>query len=177
MAGRDQNFYADLRELPNVRLIRRDYNTYKLLDGALAAATATGSLGVEAIGRGIPLLMFGSRVYQYAPGVFKVRSVDDCRTAIAAILEGRAGPTERGVRLFLKALEPISAEGFVSIQDRRHATVDADRNVENVLSLLLPRLRGLNDTRRGAPVEVQTVPRVRRESSMSMSGVAQESMT
>ncbi len=41
--GRDINFYNDLLAIPQVRLIPRAYNSFRLLENCLAVATATGT--------------------------------------------------------------------------------------------------------------------------------------
>jgi len=58
---RDVNFYKDLLDIPPVRLISREYNSFRLIENCLAVATATGTAGWEALFRQKPVLMFGHR--------------------------------------------------------------------------------------------------------------------
>ncbi|MDD5075440.1 MAG: hypothetical protein PHO54_06285, partial [Candidatus Peribacteraceae bacterium] len=79
--------YRDLLAMKKVRLISRDVDTFALREKCVAVATCSGSAGFEALFRGKPVLLFGSRFYQYANGVFKIRTVEDCQKAIIAIFE------------------------------------------------------------------------------------------
>lgn len=101
---RSEAFYRHLQELPSVTLVPRDFDTFALTDHALAVATGTGTAGFEALFRGKPVLMFGHRFYQYAPGVYRIHSNADCTTALTNIMKGEK-PSERDARLFLKAIE------------------------------------------------------------------------
>ncbi len=98
-------FYKALLALPCVTLVPRDMNTFELLDRAIAVATATGTAGFEGFMRQKPVLMFGHIYYQYAPGIHRIRTSDDCKRALDAILSGTETTSERDVRLFLKAME------------------------------------------------------------------------
>ena len=102
---RNEEFYESMREIPGVKLIHRHFNTFQLTEKALAIATATGTTGLEGMFRGKPVIMFGHRFFQYAPGVHMVRTNKECEDAIRKILEGKELPTPRDMRLFLKAIE------------------------------------------------------------------------
>jgi len=104
-ACRSCKFYRELLALPNVRLVEHSTDTFALREHAQAVATATGTAGFEALFRGKPVLMFGYRFYQDAPGVFPIRTNKDCHDAMHAIFADRIKPDMRDVRLFLKALE------------------------------------------------------------------------
>lgn len=102
---RSERFYQAMLDLPSVTFIPRETDTHQLLDHALAVATGTGSVCFEAIMRQKPVLMFGHYLYQYAPGVHVIRTSDDCKRALRAVLAAERTSSEREVRLFLKALE------------------------------------------------------------------------
>jgi hypothetical protein len=106
--GRDMQFYRDLLAVRGVRFVPRDTSTYRLMEGALAVATGTSTAGFEALFRGKPVLMFGHDYYQYAPGVFRIHSADDCRSAVAAILRNEAAPRLRDLRIYLRAMEDVT---------------------------------------------------------------------
>lgn len=104
---RSVSFYRSMLELPAVRFVPRETDTYALSERAVAVATVTGTAGFEALFRGTPALLFGHRFYQYAPGVYPIRSEEDCRRAIAEIVAGKK-PDLRALRLFLKACDECS---------------------------------------------------------------------
>lgn len=109
---RDIAFYRELLRGKNVRFIPSNTNTFQLTEHALAVATVTGTAGFEALFRGKPVLMFGHRPYQYAPGVLRIRTRKDCEAAMQSILQGSAGPSLEDVRRFLKAMEEKSIDGY-----------------------------------------------------------------
>jgi hypothetical protein len=109
--ARDAALYRELSRLPNVRLVSRDINTYTLIDEGSAVATCTGRAGWEALFRGKPVLAFGEVSFQYAPGAFRVRSLDDCKAAMAKIAAGADRPTHHELMVFLKGLESIAVRG------------------------------------------------------------------
>ncbi len=104
-ACRSIDFYRQLLAMSNVRLIEHAADTFILREHCQAVATATGTAGFEAIFRGKPVLMFGHRFYQYAPGVFSIRTIEDCREAMQAIFTDGKIPEQHYVRLFLKSME------------------------------------------------------------------------
>lgn len=109
---RDIAFYRELLRGKNVRFIPSNTNTFRLTENALAVATVTGTAGFEALFRGKPVLMFGHRPYQYAPGVLRIRTRQDCEAAMQGILQGGAGPSLEDVRRFLKAMEETCIDGY-----------------------------------------------------------------
>lgn len=102
---RSEEFYRTLHTIPSVTLVPRNSNTFALMDSALAVATGTGTAGFEAIFREKPVLMFGHRFFQYAPGVYRIHNTKDCKNALEQIVQKGEKPTLRDARLFLKALE------------------------------------------------------------------------
>ena len=102
---RSIRFYQDIASIPNVRLIRRSFNTFELTTHAVAVATATGTVGWEALFKGKPVLMFGSYIYQYAPGVLRVKTLEDCKKAIYKIFHEGFKPNLDELKLFLKAID------------------------------------------------------------------------
>jgi hypothetical protein len=114
---RDISLYQDFLSIPRVRFISRSFSTDQLTKNAVAVATGTGMAGFEALFRGVPVLLFGHWSQQYAPGVFSVTTVEDCRKALHSILEEGVKPELPEVRLFLRALEDVSLHGFI---DARH---------------------------------------------------------
>lgn len=118
--NRSVDSYKDFLELPKVRLIARSVDTFALREHCRAVATATGTAGAEALFRGKPVLLFGHRFYQYAPGVYRIRSADDCARAIHAIFVEQKAPTLFESRLHLKAMEDTRVHGAL---DPEHVDV------------------------------------------------------
>lgn len=67
---RPPEFFAQLRQYPNVKLVDRQVDTYRLLERCQMAATITGTVGWEAITGGKPVVVFGRPWYLTLPGVW-----------------------------------------------------------------------------------------------------------
>lgn len=115
--ARSEEFYRSLMEHPAVTLVPRTFSTFELTDHALAVATVTGTAAFESTFRGKPSLMFGHRFHQFAPGVFRIRTAQDCRTAIRSIMDGKGKPALRDARIFLRAIEDCTTV-YVGGQDK-----------------------------------------------------------
>jgi hypothetical protein len=98
-------YYQDFLQLKKVRFVPRDLGTFTLREHCRAVATVTGSAGFENLFRGKPTLLFGSCYYQYAKGVFPVRTLEDCRSAVEQIFVHGAAPTPWSTHLYLKAMQ------------------------------------------------------------------------
>ena len=111
---RSVEFYKDLLELPKVRLLKRSVNTFVLRERCRAVATATGTAGVEALFRGKPVFLFGHRFYQYARGVYRIHSSEDCAKAVSTIFTENKTPTLVECRLYLKAMLDTRIRGVLN---------------------------------------------------------------
>jgi hypothetical protein len=83
---RDMAFYEDIFRLQNVHLIPLEFDTFELIDNAMAIATITGTVGIQALIRGRPVLLFGNGNYKECSGVFSVRTTEDIEKAINSII-------------------------------------------------------------------------------------------
>lgn len=110
---RSPKYYEQLIRMKKVRLIARGVDTFLLREHCAAVATVTGSAGFEALFRGKPVLLFGFRFYQYARGVFRIRTSQDCAAAVREIFEHHAAPSLVESRLFLKAMEETCIPGVL----------------------------------------------------------------
>ncbi|MFN7161415.1 MAG: hypothetical protein ACK4NC_07510, partial [Candidatus Gracilibacteria bacterium] len=79
------DFYNDILKMPRVRLVSRRCSSFDLIKNSLCVSTITGTATLEAMYQEKPVLFFGYHVYQYAPGVFPIRSLRDCSTALEKI--------------------------------------------------------------------------------------------
>ena len=84
---RDEEFYETLNAIPSVTLVPRNFDTFQLSEKAVINASGTGSACLEGIFKGIPALLFGHKYFQFAPGVHRVHSLEDCRNAVTSIFE------------------------------------------------------------------------------------------
>ncbi|MDD5623944.1 MAG: hypothetical protein PHI23_04520 [Candidatus Peribacteraceae bacterium] len=128
---RDIAFYEDLLAIPNVRLVARSSDTFLLREHCKALATVTGTAGFEAIFRGKPVFLFGSRFYQYARGVYPIRTRQDCADAVRAVFQEGRIPSPMESRLFLKAVEETCVPGTLNPWHYDVTQLPFDAHVEN----------------------------------------------
>ncbi len=102
---RDVEFYNTMNAIPSVTLVPRTFNSFDLIEHAKAVAAATGTACFEGLFKGKPAMLFGHKYFQYAPGVHRIHSVEDCRRAVESIFQDKECPTLHDMRLFLKAIE------------------------------------------------------------------------
>ena len=129
--SRSERFYEEIMGLPNVEFTSMELAPLDLIDGARAVATVSGTTGWEAVTRGIPALVFGYAWYRGCEGVHHVSSVEEVRSALEAIADGR-GVDRHRLRLYVRALEDVSYRGYV--QDE-HAVLPEARAYDNVAVL------------------------------------------
>lgn len=136
-ACRSINYYQDLLDIKNVKLMSPETSTFDLREHCIAIATGTGTAGFEGLFRGKPALMFGRRFYQFAPGVFSIRSLADCTSALKTILAGEARPTLRDARLFMKAAEDTVIWTALSVHHQRITKLSTQEIADNTCEAIV----------------------------------------
>lgn len=126
---RDVQYYKDFLALSKVRLVSRETDTFALRENCAAVATATGSVGFEALFRGKPVFIFGYRFYQFARGVFRIRTMEDCEKAVTDIFEKHAKPKLIESRIYLKAMEDTRVHGLVNPWDRKVSHLSDEQHI------------------------------------------------
>lgn len=126
--SRDEAFYQDLIEIPSVSLVPMTIPSFDLIDGSMAVATVSGSVGWEAVNRGKPALVFGEAWYQHCEGVYRISNTLDCRTAIDQIVDGSIPDLNR-IRCFLVAMESICIRAVLEPSQEASSGVSYEENV------------------------------------------------
>jgi len=85
-----------------VQVVRSDIKPFELIDEAKAVITLTGTVGFEAICRGVPVLAFGHAAYIGAPGVV------DCRQGLPA------GRLSKVVEQAKSSITPVSIQRYLA---------------------------------------------------------------
>lgn len=148
MAKRDYGFYERLGRMPNVRLVSRSTDTWRLNESSCAVATITGTPGWEGLFLGKPVIVFGNAFYRGAPGTIDVDDPADLRKRLAEVAEGRfpAADTE-GLRRFLAAMDRCTEEGIVDKRFLRDSDLSEAQAIDRyaaVLERLITRPETLN---------------------------------
>lgn len=110
---RSQNYYETMAALPRTYLVSSDAPQFDLLDKASVAATTGGTIALEAVIRGRPVLVFGSPWYQACRGMTCVKTVVDAVRVIQNIKTLNKAK-QKDVKLFFAA---IPKGGFKGIAD------------------------------------------------------------
>jgi hypothetical protein len=139
-AGRDMEFYKDLLRIANVRFVPDSFSSFALINNSLCVATATGTAGWEALYRRKPVLMFGHNFYQYAKGVFRIKTITDCRRALDKIILENYMPNLKDLKIFLKALEATTIEGYVDLDYKKDTNVTDFISNKNILDNLIKKI-------------------------------------
>lgn len=102
---RSEEFYRSLMAIPSVTMVPRGTSTVDLAENSVAVATVSGTAGFEGLFKERPVFLFGHIYYQYASGVYMIRSNEDCKKAVERVFGNKERPTLREIRLYLKAIE------------------------------------------------------------------------
>jgi len=138
--GREIQLYKDLLSLPRVKLLPISTNSFDLIANAKAVMTATGTAGWEALIKRKPVLIFGSVYYQYADGVFKIKSQEDCKYAMEQIFKQNKIPDLKKLKIFMKSLEKSMVKGFsddVYVQVSNYSFQQSNENIVNKIKELV----------------------------------------
>lgn len=129
----DVSFYKKIARHSNVTLVLENKNTYDLIDNSYAVVTITGTAGWEALVRGKPVMMFGYYFYRYAPGVFPVKTLNDCASAIEAICEKNFKTDVTDIKKFLNKLDSFLVEGYIDSEYEVVFDIDRSKNIRNTV--------------------------------------------
>lgn len=103
--SRNIDFYQEIKRLRNVVLVDHAISSAALMEKAKGIVTITGTVGFEAIFKGIPVITFAGTFYESYPSVFRVREQKDCKSAIDSIIHNTYQYNKRSVEIFLCAVQ------------------------------------------------------------------------
>ena len=76
-AGKDPSFYEELAAIPGVLVANRAVTNWELIDRTTLAFTITGTLGLEALVKGIPVVHAGLPWYRGFPGTYHASDLSE----------------------------------------------------------------------------------------------------
>lgn len=79
---RHPSFYEDINIIDGVSLVNIDIDSYSLIDSSIATASLTGTVGVESLIRGKPVIYFGAQLINNQIGVHYFISIKNLREFI-----------------------------------------------------------------------------------------------
>lgn len=140
---RSVSYYENLLALPKVRLIGRHVDTFLLRERCVAVATATGSVGFEALYRGKPVFMFGHRFYEHCTGVHVIETLDDLQRAVHEVFAENKRPSRTECRLFLQAIDESCVHGTLNPWDHTVTRISDEEHVRRNSEAMLRELSEL----------------------------------
>ena len=118
---RDKEFYMHIINLPNVYLIKHDYDSFDLLKNSKAIATVTGTIAWEAAFIGKPVMIYGDVFYQHLPNCVRIKNIIDCQNFFNEFMPSY-NYDEKKMIAFLRALEKEIAQ--VSFNDNDYEDIN-----------------------------------------------------
>lgn len=119
----------------------RDFDSRCLIENAKAVVTCSGTPGWEAMFCRKPVLLFGNCFYQQAPGVFVVKTRDDCRQAVHQIFNHDWKFDRNKLITYLKFLRQTTAEGVVHPKYRFNSQLTEKQNWENLAPAIIKQIK------------------------------------
>ena len=98
---RNKEFYDKMLRNKNVRLIKIDEDSGKLIQKAIFTVTITGSAGWQSLIKNKPCLVFGNPWYSGCQSCFIADSIDKCKETINFILQKNLKEVETDVLKYL----------------------------------------------------------------------------
>lgn len=141
--ARDIEFYKELLIIPQVRLVPMSYNTFDLINNSMAVATATGTAGWEALFKGKPVLLFGHCFYQYAKGVFMIRTNNDCKKAFNEIINDNLKVSSKELKIYLKSLEDYTIEGYIDLFYKSVSQLTDSISNKNIIDKITDKIKSI----------------------------------
>ena len=138
-----KNFVNHILSRKNVALIAYQESSLSLIRNSFAVATATGTVGLEAILNLKPVLMFGNRLYQHGPGVHLIETNSDLQLAVNQINTNLSSMKE--VELFFEALDLNVFPGFLSQKDENLSSLNQNTVAKNCIEKVNEKLSKSRD--------------------------------
>ena len=129
---RSIGFYRRLKKAPGVRLLGPDEDTWRLLAGASAIATITGSMGWEGLLMAKPVVTFGDVFYAQCPLVYRAKDApkDNWHQLFRAALTTHVHDEET-LTMFVSSVLETTFPGLVKNAGMFPRVLEAE-NIKNV---------------------------------------------
>lgn len=136
---RYQGYYEKIAQLKNVLLVPKDTNSYTLIGKAKAVAVVTSTVGLEAILRLKPVIIFGCPMYRDLSGLFKVKDVKSCQEAFQKITAGYR-PNQQDIINYLKSIDEAAMHGYFEKTAAKISKLTPEENISNITKAILAEL-------------------------------------
>ena len=138
-ASRYRGYYEKISKIKNTFLVPLETDSFKLMSFAQVVATVSGTVGLEALSRSKPVIIFGHPWYRDCPGVFKVDGVSSCGAAFQKISRGFM-VDQKDVINFLKSVDEVAIRGYLDDYGMKYSKLDKEKNLDNISRVILETL-------------------------------------
>jgi hypothetical protein len=128
--GRISQIYQELCSIKNVILVPTDFSSFQLLENAQAVSTITGTVGLEAMVRAKPVIIFGLSWIQDFEGVLKIQNTKDVEKIMNFIQTYKFN--KHNVDCYLKAFDLSSVYAYHYPGKKLRFNMDEKLCVENL---------------------------------------------
>ncbi len=130
---RRPEYYKHISNLPNTKLVSIETDTFDLIDSSRFIVTITGTVGVQSLMRGVPVIVFGCASYrQFKDSVFYIDNIDDLIYLFNKDDERKVHPND--VCKYLHNINSYSISG--SIVYKNFAVYDQSVRIDGHINLL-----------------------------------------
>ena len=110
---RNLQFFKDITNLTNVRLVKSQEDPIKLINCSFAVANLSGTIGLEALIRNKPIILFGDVFYQNFQNILKIKHLEDLENIIEKIIIRKKSMNQNDCLKFIYALRKTMFKGNV----------------------------------------------------------------
>lgn len=144
IGGRDSDFYKNILELPNVKLLKKNSNSLDLILKSKVVASITGTAAWEAFCHKIPVIIFGNIFFKYAEGVFFVNNHSDLKIAFNKILKRDVCLSDKNVIRFINYSSKLFYFGAIDPVNLSAIGIDWEENLTNLVTNINNYLKDAN---------------------------------
>ena len=131
LLGRTDYYYEDILKNNNVKLIDDSFPSIELVKKAKAVVTLTGTVGFEAIIKGVPVLVFGYAWYRDLPGSFYIKNNFDLVKALGKIRDGKISDRNSTIDS-LRAMKQYLFLGYLGSGNEKAIDIDYNDHVNEL---------------------------------------------
>jgi len=137
---RNQDYYERLLRIGNVKLVKPQEDTERLTERAELTANIKGTAGWQSLLHHKPCIAFGYAWYAPCNSCYIVRSAEECKQAIDAILKKSRADVERDVLKFLAYYKEKFVISSTSYRHAQKSSFKYETLVNNLMSGIIKQL-------------------------------------
>jgi hypothetical protein len=142
---RNIDFYKRILNCRNTFLLDKSANPKELISLSMATATITGTSAIESIFFLKPVLMFGTRIFENAPGVYKITNTMSLRDAIKKIFFTKNSLSKLEVIKYLSNLDQYVFNYVSNEEDASNSNgLNVKQSSKNLSKAMLENIKLIN---------------------------------